>query len=137
MNAASGGVSAGGLGTPLFDVTHSGGGPSAFVASHPIGNAGGVTLSKFSSTCTDKEHAGQVLALSICPVAGATTAPTAMSRTKAMTFREDHVADVRFRCRVIAPRVQAKIYLNARTTVNLFRQSLRATMVKSVYGFPR
>jgi len=137
MNAALGGVSAGGVGTPLFDVTQSGGGPSAFVASHPAGNAGGTTLSKFSLHVRGKEHAGQVLALSICPVVGATTAPTAMSRTKAMTFREGHVADLRFRCRVIAPRVQAKIYLNARTAVNLFRQSLRATMVKSVYGFPR
>jgi hypothetical protein len=48
INAALGGVSAGGLGTPLLDVTQSGGGPSAFVANHPVGNAGGVTLSKFS-----------------------------------------------------------------------------------------
>lgn len=48
MKAEFGGVSAGGLGTPLFEVTHSGGGPSVFVASHPVGNAGGVTLSKFS-----------------------------------------------------------------------------------------
>jgi len=46
--AALGGVSAGGLGTPLLDVSQSGGGPSAFVANHPVGNAGGVTLSKFS-----------------------------------------------------------------------------------------
>jgi hypothetical protein len=42
-------VSAGGLGTPSFEVTHSGGGPKVFVANHPVGNAGGVTLSKFSS----------------------------------------------------------------------------------------
>ena len=48
MNAALGDVSAGGLGRPLFDVTQSGGGPSAFVANHPGGNADGVTLSKFS-----------------------------------------------------------------------------------------
>ena len=41
-------------GTPLFEVTHSGGGPSVFVASHPVGNAGGVTLSKFSSVCWDE-----------------------------------------------------------------------------------
>jgi hypothetical protein len=51
MKAEFGGVSAGGLGTPLFEVTHSGDGPSVFVASHPVGNAGGVTLSKFSSVC--------------------------------------------------------------------------------------
>jgi hypothetical protein len=42
MNAALGGVCAGGMGTPLFDVTQSGGGPSVFVASHPGGNTGGV-----------------------------------------------------------------------------------------------
>jgi hypothetical protein len=41
-----GGVSAGGLGTPLFNVTQIGGGPSAFVASHSVGKTGGVTLSK-------------------------------------------------------------------------------------------
>src|SRR5437660_2116213 len=97
MNAALGGVSAGGVGTPLFDVTQSGGGPGAFVASHPAGNAGGTTLSKFSLHVRGKEHAGQVLALSICPVVGA-TAPIAMSRTKAMTFREGHVADLPFTC---------------------------------------
>jgi hypothetical protein len=49
MKAELGDVSAGGLGTPLFEVTHNGGGPRVFVASHPVGNAGGVTLSKFSS----------------------------------------------------------------------------------------
>lgn len=32
MNAAFGGVSAGGIGTPEFDVTHGGGGPCTFVA---------------------------------------------------------------------------------------------------------
>ena len=48
MNAALGGVSAGGIGTPEFDVTQSGGGPCAFVATQSGGNAGGVTPSKFS-----------------------------------------------------------------------------------------
>ena len=48
MNAALGGVSEGGTGTPLFEVTHSGGGPSALVANQSVGNAGGVTPSKFS-----------------------------------------------------------------------------------------
>jgi hypothetical protein len=48
MNAALGGVSTGGVGTPLLDVTQMGGGPSAFVANQSGGNAGGVTLSKFS-----------------------------------------------------------------------------------------
>jgi hypothetical protein len=48
MYAALGGVSAGGIGTPEFEVIHSGGGPCAFVAAQLGGNAGGVTLSKFS-----------------------------------------------------------------------------------------
>jgi hypothetical protein len=48
MNAEFGGVSAGGIGTPEFEVPHNGGGPCAFVASHPGGNAGGVTPSKSS-----------------------------------------------------------------------------------------
>src|SRR4029077_13243922 len=59
MNAALGGESAGGLGTPELDVTHIGGGPSAFVASQPGGNAGGVTLSKFSLNPTGSEHGGE------------------------------------------------------------------------------
>jgi hypothetical protein len=48
MNAALGGVSAGGLGTPSFEVTQTGGGPSAFVANQFAGNPGGMTPSKFS-----------------------------------------------------------------------------------------
>ena len=76
MNAALGGVSAGGMGRPLVDVTQSGGGPSAFVASHPGGNAGGTTLSKFSLHVRGKEHTGQVSALSICAVAGSAATPS-------------------------------------------------------------
>jgi len=49
MNAASGSVSAGGFGIPLFDVTQSGGIPNALVANQSGGNAGGLTLSKFWS----------------------------------------------------------------------------------------
>lgn len=56
MNAAFGGVSVGGAGRPLFEVTHNGGGPNAFVASHPAGNAGGVTRSKFSLDVARLEH---------------------------------------------------------------------------------
>ena len=52
MKAALGSVSAGGTGSPEFDVTQSGGGPWSFVASQSGGNAGGVTLSKFSLTTT-------------------------------------------------------------------------------------
>jgi len=48
INAAFGGVSAGGLGNPEFDVTHSGGGPCAFVATQFGGSVGGITPSKFS-----------------------------------------------------------------------------------------
>jgi hypothetical protein len=59
MNAALGGVSAGGIGTPEFDVTHSGGGPWAFVATQSGGNAGGVTLSKFSFTTTGMKQGGE------------------------------------------------------------------------------
>ena len=59
MDAALGDVSAGGIGTPESDVTHSGGGPWAFVASQSGGNAGGVTLSKFSLNPTGMEQGGE------------------------------------------------------------------------------
>ena len=52
MNAAFGGVSAGGIGTPESDVTQSGGGPCAFVATQAGGNPGGVTPSKYSPKAT-------------------------------------------------------------------------------------
>jgi hypothetical protein len=48
MTTALGGVYAGGIGTPEFEVTQSGGSPCAFVATQPGGNAGGITPSKFS-----------------------------------------------------------------------------------------
>ena len=50
-----------GIGTPEFDVTHSGGGPCAFVAIQPGGNVGGVTSSKFmpnSTGCIQRKHCG-------------------------------------------------------------------------------
>ena len=47
MKAALGGVSGGWDGHSEFDVTHSGGGPWAFVANQPGGSAGGVMPSKF------------------------------------------------------------------------------------------
>ena len=56
MNAALGGVSAGGFGIPLFDVTQNGGIPKALVANQSGGNAGGVTLSKFSSNTTGRRQ---------------------------------------------------------------------------------
>ena len=59
INAALGKVSAGGTGTPEFDVTHKGGGPCAFVATQPGGSAGGVTLSKFSLHITGRRQGGE------------------------------------------------------------------------------
>jgi hypothetical protein len=50
MKAALGPPSAGGIGTPEFEVTQSGGGPNEFVAIQPGGNVGGVWLSKLSVT---------------------------------------------------------------------------------------
>ena len=49
-HAAFGGESAGGDGTPVFEVCHKiPSGSIALIAVHPAGRAGGVTLSKFSS----------------------------------------------------------------------------------------
>ena len=59
MNAAFGDVSAGGTGTPEFDVTQSGGGPSAFVAIQSAGNAGGVTSSKYTLKTTGSRQGGE------------------------------------------------------------------------------
>jgi hypothetical protein len=59
MNAELGSVLAGGIGTPEFDVTQRGGGPWAFVATQSGGNAGGVTLSKFSFTNTGWKQGGE------------------------------------------------------------------------------
>ena len=59
MNAALGGVSAGGIGTPESEVTQSGGGPCAFVATQSGGSAGGVTLSK--SLVVPRVAAGRTL----------------------------------------------------------------------------
>ena len=81
MNAALGGVSAGGTGTPLFEVTHSGGGPSALVANQSVGNAGGVTPSKFSLNVTRPEHGGHRLPPESCAPVVATATP-AMSTAK-------------------------------------------------------
>jgi hypothetical protein len=81
MNAALGGVSAGGAGTPLLEVPHSGGGPSALVANQSVGNAGGVTPSKFSLNVTRPEHGGHGLPPESWTALGATATP-AMSTAK-------------------------------------------------------
>ena len=48
MDAALGAESAGGAGTPAFDVPQNGADPARLKANHPAGNAGGTALSKFS-----------------------------------------------------------------------------------------
>src|SRR2546423_15689463 len=48
IKAALGSESATGVGTPEFEVTHSGAGPCAFIAAQPAGSAGGGPLAKFS-----------------------------------------------------------------------------------------
>lgn len=58
MYAAFGGELAGGVGSPELDVTQSGGGPCAFVATQPGGNAGGVTPSKFSLNAISRNVPG-------------------------------------------------------------------------------
>jgi len=71
MKAALGSVSAGGIGTPESDVTQNGGGPCAFVAIQPNGNAGGVTPSKFSLwvvCCQQGLHGGGVGLLTVKPL---------------------------------------------------------------------
>ena len=59
INRALGAVSAGGTGSPELDVTHSGGGPSAFVASQSGGNWGGVNPSKFSVLVRANQQSGK------------------------------------------------------------------------------
>ena len=56
MKAALGPPSAGGMGTPEFDVTQSGGGPNALVAIQPAGNVGGVWPSKLSVKTIGIKH---------------------------------------------------------------------------------
>ena len=90
MNAALGVVSARGTGTPLFKVTHSGGGPSALVANQSVGNAGGVRLSKLSLNVTRPEHGGHGPPPESCATVGATATP-AMSNSNKTTLRS-HVS---------------------------------------------
>src|SRR5439155_21576485 len=69
MKRALGAVSAGGIGRPESDVTQSGGGPSAFVASQSGGNAGGVNQSKFSLAVLGFKQHGQGSGLCVGPPA--------------------------------------------------------------------
>ena len=81
MNAALGGVSAGGIGTPELDVTHSGGGPCAFVAIQSGGNAGGVTSSKFHVNFQPAANRGKH-----CGGLGAGTAAEISTRPQPVTL---------------------------------------------------
>jgi hypothetical protein len=64
---ALGGESAGGIGTPEFELTHSGGGPCAFVAIQSGGKAGGVTASKFSLNVDRSQHPGHGSGVGVGP----------------------------------------------------------------------
>ena len=140
MNAALGGVSAGGIGTPELDVTQSGGGPSAFVANHPTGNAGGVTLSKFSLDVCRDVHGGHLPPLRIWAAVGRmgmTPMPTAMSKSSRPIFRNPVGVNVRLGLAIITANLQPKVYASAGRAVNFISHSLRPTTVNSVYGLPR
>jgi len=76
MNAALGSVSAGGMGTPEFDVIHNGGGPSAFVASQSEGNVGGLTSSKFTLSTIGPEQRGHGLGAGVTSAADVLARPT-------------------------------------------------------------
>ena len=77
--AALGGESAGGMGTPEFDVTQSGGGPCAFVAVQSAGNAGGVTASKFWPNVSRLQHSGH-------SIIGGVTAARTSTRPQPVTL---------------------------------------------------
>ena len=81
MNTALGNVSAGGMGTPEFDVTHKGGGPCEFVAIQPRGNVGGVTLSKFSLHITGRKHGGEHegVGCNVAPICDKPSSPKAIT----------------------------------------------------------
>ena len=120
MNAALGTVSAGGIGSPASDVTQSGGGPNAFVASHGIGNAGGVTLSKFSVEVLRLAHGahrprpGRIPA-SVGPIA----MPIAMSNSIKTTCRSRLGVSVCFRLLTIAADVRKTLLQMLQSGVNL------------------
>src|SRR6476620_7901306 len=96
MNAALGDVLAGGVGTPLLDVTQSGGAPSALVASQPSGNAGGATLSKFSFRVSRPIHGNGPHLLPIAS-RGISAMLGAMSESSKNKFRNSVTVNARFR----------------------------------------
>lgn len=121
MNAAFGSVSAGGLGTPALDVTQSGGGPSAFVASQAGGKVGGATLSKFSLCVTRPQHGGHRSRLWICASVGAIVTPAEISNTNKMDFRNRADVSACFSPFIIAAEVRTSFYKNSRKKSILFR----------------
>ena len=104
MNAALGGVSAGGLGTPLSEVTQRGGGPSAFVANQSAGNAGGTTLSKFSRNVVRRIHGSGHPP--ICAKIEPTAPPAATSKNKNKRFRNRAGVSVRLTFSTTAAGIQ-------------------------------
>src|SRR6476620_579123 len=108
MNAAFGDVSAGGVGTPLLEVTQSGGGPSASVANQPWGNAGGVTPSKFSLRALRPKH-GPHLPVRISALIGRIAnrpMPAAMRKRRKPRLRNPVRVNVSFRLASIAAKLQ-------------------------------
>jgi hypothetical protein len=61
------------MGTPESDVTQSGGGPCALVASQSGGNAGGTTPSKFSLNVCKSQHPGHGSGVGVGPAAARTS----------------------------------------------------------------
>jgi hypothetical protein len=62
------------MGAPELDVTQTGGGPCAFVASQSGGNTGGVAPSKFSVNPCRSQHPGHGSGVGVGPVAARTFA---------------------------------------------------------------
>jgi len=121
MNAALGDVYAGGLGNPELDVTQSGGGPSAFVASHDSGNAGGATLSKFSVEVTKPAHGGHRPREGRIPaIVGPIAMPTAKSKSNKTTFRSRIGSSARVRVLIIAGRDTLRVYQKLQSVLKFF-----------------
>jgi hypothetical protein len=91
-NAALGGVSAGGVGTPELDVTH-------VVLDHPEGSAGGVTLSKNSERSKIGSHCPSTRSFPSIPCAAmilASSTAAAATRNRQKTSRSRVRMNVRF-----------------------------------------
>ena len=122
MKAEFGGVSADGIGSPESDVTQSGGGPNAFVASHSIGNAGGVTLSKFSVEVINPPHGphrpcGGRMPATVRPIA----MPRIMSNRSETELRTRLGVIVSFKTLTIGGDVRKTLYKYCRARAIFFR----------------